>query len=356
LRLYGMAAHAIPEPVFAADFLARAESRLRQQGRLGLLSHVLTMAILDLAELGDWDQAAMNVEEAQLLAHDTGQPIWDTGTQSLTAILVALRGDAERAHRLASEVEQAARNRNLNDLIACAQLARGISRITEGRHSDAFDELRRLFDHSDQAFHLTERFHGVMFLAEAAIHSGRLAEARAIVTDLELDAATTPSSTLHRQLAYARAVLADDEDAETLYIAGLSQDLTRWPWHRARLELAYGSWLRRHRRSSESRSPLRAARTTLELIGATAWAEQARIELRAAGERTENAEPLALDMLSAQELQIARLAADGLTNREIGEQLFLSHRTVGSHLYRIFPKLGITSRAQLAARLGPKSE
>jgi len=99
------------------------------------------------------------------------------------------------------------------------------------------------------------------------------------------------------------------------------------------------------------------ASATFEVIGAGSWARQARAELRTAGERTaaEAAPPGASpppDVLSAQELQIARLAAVGLSNREIGERLYLSPRTVGSHLYRIFPKLGITSRAQLSARLG----
>ena len=97
--------------------------------------------------------------------------------------------------------------------------------------------------------------------------------------------------------------------------------------------------------------------TTFDLIGAGSWARQARAELRAAGERSAADEPppgvlSPQDVLSAQELQIARLAAEGLSNREIGERLYLSPRTVGSHLYRIFPKLGITSRAQLGARLG----
>ena len=87
-------------------------------------------------------------------------------------------------------------------------------------------------------------------------------------------------------------------------------------------------------------------------MGATTWAEQARAELRAAGERTVVSQPAAPhQVLSAQEMQIARLAATGLSNREIGERLFLSPRTIGSHLYRIFPKLEITARSQLAARL-----
>ena len=129
--------------------------------------------------------------------------------------------------------------------------------------------------------------------------------------------------------------------------------MTRWPWPRARLELAYGSWLRRQRRVAESRPPLRSALTTFELIDACSWAEQARAELRAAGERVAAQESAAQSVLSAQDLQIARLAAEGLSNREIGERLYLSPRTIGSHLYRMFPKLDITSRAQLAARLGP---
>ncbi len=83
----------------------------------------------------------------------------------------------------------------------------------------------------------------------------------------------------------------------------------------------------------------------------TPWAEEARAELRAADERTTEQAPLGHELLSPQEMQIARLAADGLSNREIGERLFLSPRTVGSHLYRIFPKLGVTSRSQLPTRL-----
>jgi len=162
----------------------------------------------------------------------------------------------------------------------------------------------------------------------------------------------TPAPNLHQQLSYARAVLADNNDAEELFTKALGTDLTRWPWHRARLELAYGSWLRRQCRVTQARSPLRSAQITFDLIGARSWSEQARNQLRAAGERIQTQEFSAQNVLSAHELQIARLAAEGLSNREIGERLYLSPRTVGSHLYRIFPKLEITSRAQLAARLG----
>jgi DNA-binding NarL/FixJ family response regulator len=126
-----------------------------------------------------------------------------------------------------------------------------------------------------------------------------------------------------------------------------------WPFYAARAQLAYGAWLRRNRRMTESRAPLREAAQTFDAFGLLRFAERARRELRASGEAPRRRKPETWAQLTPQELQIAQLAADGLSNREIGERLFLSHRTVGSHLYRLFPKLGVTSRAQLRDALGP---
>ena len=277
---------------------------------------------------------------------------------SLHAIAIALRGQHEQAQAMAAEAEHAASGRRLTNLLACVHLARGFGLMTAGQYSDAYEALRRLFDPADPAFHLTERYHGVMFLAEAAVRAGREDDARRVITALDAETAITASATLTLHLSYARAVLAADDRAEAEFQGALRADLIRWPWLLARLELAYGSWLRRHRRVAEFRLPLRSALTTFDLIGAESWAQQARTELPAAGERlasetaaADTPRLSAADALSAQELQIARLAAEGLSNREIGERLYLSPRTVGSHLYRIFPKLDITSRAQLAGRL-----
>jgi DNA-binding NarL/FixJ family response regulator len=115
--------------------------------------------------------------------------------------------------------------------------------------------------------------------------------------------------------------------------------------------LSYGTWLRRRRRVAEARAALRSARDTFDALGARPWAQRARQELRAAGEASRTRAPEAWDQLSPQELQIAHLAAEGLSNREIAQRLYLSHRTVGSHLYRLFPKLGVTSRSQLVGAL-----
>jgi DNA-binding CsgD family transcriptional regulator len=268
------------------------------------------------------------------------------------ARVCGLQGASERALELATEAEHSPTLRALNDFLACAQQARGFAYITNGRYAEAYTALERLFDPLDPAHHVREQLCGVMFLAEAAAHCGRVEDARKILAEMERIAEITPSPALLANLLYARPVLADDDEAEALYRQGLRADLSRWPWHRARIQHAFGSWLRRQRRVAESRDHLRSAVGAFDVIGATTWAEQARAELRAAGERTRpQGVTAAVAVLSPQELQIARLAAEGRSNREIAEQLFLSPRTVGSHLYRIFPKLNITSRAQLATRL-----
>jgi len=113
------------------------------------------------------------------------------------------------------------------------------------------------------------------------------------------------------------------------------------------VQLAHGSWLHQHRHDAAARTPLRAAIEVFDALGLIPWSERARQQLRATGEKSQPRIPGACDQLTPQELQIAQMAADGLTNREIGQKLYLSHRTIGSHLYRIFPKLGIASRAEL---------
>ncbi|MCX4091096.1 AAA family ATPase [Nocardia sp. alder85J] len=357
LWLYGMAAAAIADPLLSVDFLGRSETVLRQQGRLGLLSQVLTMSVIDSMEIGDWEHAWAASEEGRRLAVDTGQAIWDASSQALYAMLLALRGDHDQAEAIAADAERSAAGRRLSNLLALAQLARGFAHMSAGRHENAYRALRRLFDPDDAAFHMHERFHGVSFLAEAAAYAGLIDEAREVIAELEVEARTVRSPILVRQLDYARAVLAPEDEAEEAFLAALSADLTRWPWLRARLELAFGQWLRRQRRVGEARRSLHSAQLTFDLIGARRWAETTRSELRAAGVRSQSAagQAAGLASLTAQELQIARLAAEGLSNKEIGARLYLSHRTVGSHLYRIFPKLDVSTRAQLAALLGTQS-
>ena len=105
------------------------------------------------------------------------------------------------------------------------------------------------------------------------------------------------------------------------------------------MQLAHGEWLHQHRQNAASRAPLRAARETFDALGLVPWSERARQQLRATGETSRPRIPQARDQLTPQELQIVQLAAEGMSNREIGQRLYLSHRPVSSHLYRVFPKL-----------------
>jgi ATP/maltotriose-dependent transcriptional regulator MalT len=151
----------------------------------------------------------------------------------------------------------------------------------------------------------------------------------------------------------AAAVNAPDRQAAGLFEAALADQGARlWPFDLARVHLLYGEWLRQAQDITRARQQLRTALATFEYLGATEWADRAAAELAATGLAATGpirrpAEARQIEPLTAQELQVAELAAAGLSNKQIGARLYLSHRTVGAHLYRIFPKLGIASRAAL---------
>jgi DNA-binding CsgD family transcriptional regulator len=336
----------------AVGFCTTAIDELRSQGRLGLLARCLAAQAWSAAHLGDLSVAIPAAEEAGQLTRETMQPIMHATAQVTQAMLAALRGEQDRVDALAALAEQASLPVGARPVLASVQHARGLAALGGGRHADAYAHLRRMYDPADAAYHLALRCYAVADLAEAAVRGGHHDDIRGVVAEMETVGRTTPSPALHAGLRYARALMADDTEAERLFEAALRADLTRWPFTRARAQLAYGGWLRRQRRAAESRALLRAARDTFDAIGTIPWSERARQELRASGETSRRRTPDARDQLTPQELQVAQMAAEGLTNREIGQQLYLSHRTVSSHLHRIFPKLGITTRAALGTVLG----
>src|SRR5258708_3170047 len=222
-------------------------------------------------------------------------------------------------------------------LIATAHLARGASALGDGRNDDSFQHLWPVFDESAPAFHRFMRWTAALDLVESAVGSGQLERVSPIIADLESIAATARTPFLSAQITCARPLLAEANRVEGLFGAALAEDLTSLPFLRARTLFSYGRWLRRQRHSADSRGPLRGSITLFDSLGATAWSRRARLELRATGETIGQRTPDVRDRLTTQELQIAQLAANGLSNREIGERLFLSHPTVVGHLYRLFP-------------------
>lgn len=350
-HLLGTVAAALGAFDRAVTFLEVSTTALRAQGRLGLLAQVLLSQAWAAIYLGAWNVAMPAADEAGRLARETRQPLWVANAHAAEATLAALRGEYSLSAALADGAERVIAAASANPLLSLVQLARGQAALGGGRYAEAYAHLRRVFDPSDVAHHPFVRWWTLGDLVEAAVHSGHRDEARAVVKELEPLAEQTRSPILLAGLTYARPLLASAEDAEALFLAGLAADLTNWPLARERLQLAYGAWLRRQRRVVESRTPLRAARDAFDALGVIPWGERARQELRASGERSRRRAPGAWDQLSPQDLQIAQMAASGLSNREIGQRLYLSHRTVGFHLYRIFPKLGITSRLQLGAVL-----
>jgi DNA-binding CsgD family transcriptional regulator len=278
--------------------------------------------------------------------------MWEAGAETVAATIAGMRGDAEAAEAAAARAERQGLAAGTHTTVALAQVGRVLAALGTGRHDDAYASAARLFDAEDPAYHPVISSWIIGELAEAALHADRADEARAHLAAVEASAGTSPAHWVALGLRHARAVLAaDPDDAAQRFDEALSADLDRWPFARARLLLAHGQWLRRQRRIADSRAPLRAARETFDALGCTSWSDRARRELRASGESSRRRNPEARDHLTAQELQIAQLAAQGLTNREIGQRLYLSHRTIATHLYRVFPKLGITARGELAAAL-----
>ncbi|MEV6770328.1 AAA family ATPase [Nocardia sp. NPDC051030] len=334
----------------AAHFSAAATPGFRAAGQLGLLTRALAIQAWSLARLGDLTAAAPIAAEAAAFALETGQPFMHATVIAVQAEIASLRGDYAHATALTAEAERTGLAAGARPVLATVQLTRGLTALGEGRFDDAFTDLARIHDPRDPSYSLTLRACFLTELAEAAVRAGQTDAAMELVRGLEPVAASTPSPALHIGMRYARAVLAGDLASE-LFAVALAADLTGWPAERGRLHLAYGEWLRRQRRVVESRTHLRTAREIFDALGFTAWSERARLELRSAGESSPNRDPDARERLTPHELSIAQLAAQGLTNREIGQRLYLSHRTVSTHLHRIFPKLGISSRGDLAALL-----
>jgi ATP/maltotriose-dependent transcriptional regulator MalT len=363
LHLYALAVTAVAEFEIGVPFQDAAIVGLRGDGRLGLLCRALASHGYGRLVTDDWrraEQAAAECLELTGYVLGADQTVESVDVLNVGACLGVLgtvaanRGDVGVAEAL---IEEAVRIEGAAGGSFCSaqiEASRAALALSTGRALEAFQHASRLFDPADPACHWgVSRWRTVLRdLADAAALSGNAAGARRLVAEV-LERATGTDEFLGTT-AHVDAVLAED-DIESRF-RHAQEVLGGGAYSRARLDLAFGAWLRRARRPSDARPHLRAAVDGFEAMSAITWAERARQELRASGETLRSRGPDRRDDLSPQEMQIAQLAAEGLTNREIAERLFLSHRTVGAHLYRIFPKLGITSRTELRDILSERGE
>ncbi|MBO1332451.1 AAA family ATPase [Streptomyces sp. VRA16 Mangrove soil] len=334
----------------ATRHLAQAAAVWRSQGRLGLLARSLAGSWPRLY-LGQLAQAREEAAEGIALAEETGEWIVWLGLKATSALAAVLRGEHEAAARTVRELRAHSLFPVMPFASVMTQQVDGLLALFDGSAVEAYDILARTFDKSDPHYHSTSRWLLVPDLVDAAAAAGRTEQARELLAELPELADRLPSEMMIVARTYSAAVLAPDDTAEERYDSALSALPDTWPLSRARLHLQHGRRLRRQRRNVDARKPLRLARDEFDRVGAQPWADMAREQLRAAGESDGRRRPSKGESLTVQERQIAELAAQGLSNREIGQRLFISHRTVGAHLYRIYPRLGITSRGRLSAAL-----
>jgi DNA-binding CsgD family transcriptional regulator len=320
----------------------RAVERARALGAAGSLAWALRSAVME--ELGHdryaWAEAYAT--EGLALATETGQPNLACQHRAFLAQVAALRGDAGLARRLTGEVLAEAAGRGLTGTAALARLALINLALASGQPEDALTQLDALLA---VATLRGIALRAVPDLVEAAVRAGRPEVATAPLGGYLVWADASATAEGKALAARCRALLADEPDEQ--FIAALGwHDAADHPLETARTALLFGEYLRRVRRRVDARDRLRSALETFTSLGATGWAARAAAELRATGETV--AATRDSTTLTAQELQVARLVGEGLTNRDAAAQLFISPRTVDHHLRNIYRKFGISSRTELA--------
>jgi DNA-binding CsgD family transcriptional regulator/tetratricopeptide (TPR) repeat protein len=346
----GSAAWLLDESKVALRLLQSAMDRLRAPGMRGASGGGLTALGWLYLDTGRWDEALEAAAEAADLAEANHMVMVAASADAITATVLALRGDSGAARRHAENTLARVDPAESGLIASRAWRALGVAALAEGDHLLAFTQLGLLFGADGVPVHNIFSYLGVADIAAAAIRADQRSQGQAILDRALAQLGGTPSPRLRQLIARARGTLADQASAGAHLATALRDPAgDQWPFERAQLRLDYAEWLRRRRRINEAKPQLVAALDTFRRLGARSSVERAEGELRASGIAVADTPgaPDPLAGLTPQQRQIVRLAGDGLTNREIGDRLLLSPRTVGSHLYRTFPKLGITDRHQL---------
>jgi DNA-binding CsgD family transcriptional regulator/tetratricopeptide (TPR) repeat protein len=346
----GSAAWLLDESDLAITLLQDAMRRIRAPGTQGTSGPGLTALGWAYIDTGRWDEAQEAAAEAADLAAANQMELVAAAADLIAATVFALRADSGAARTHADRTLADADLAESGLVAARARRALGIAALADGSHLLAFTQLRQLFSEDGAPVHNIFSYLGVADMAAAAVRADRRMEGQDVLDRALSHLNGTASPRLEQLVARARGILAGPDGAEAHFAAALADPAgDQWPFERAQLRLDYGEWLRRRRRINDAKPVLTEALATFRRLRAGSWAQRAEAELRACGVAVAGApgERDALWELTPQQRQIVRLASDGLTNRQIGDRLFLSPRTVSSHLYRSYPKLGVAGRHQL---------
>ena len=327
----------------------RAVQLARDSGALEVLAVADNVCGQAAAWGGDFELAALMAAEVEAVKEATGSRIGPYAAISL----VGLRGREAEASELIERVITGAAASGQGTAVQYAHWANAVLMNGLGRYEEALAAAVEATGGTPQIFIATW---ALGELIEAATRTGNAEHARDALARLGEQTEASDADWALGIHAHSRALLSEGEAAERSYREAIDRlGRTRLRPHLARAHLLYGEWLRRENRRVDARAQLRAAHELFETIGMEAFAERARGELAATGEKVRKRTAETRDELTPQERQIARLARDGLSNPEIGAQLFLSPRTVEWHLHKVFAKLGIRSRRELAKAL-PSSD
>ena len=346
----GSAAWLLDESDLGITLLQDAMQRLQAPGTQGASGPGLTALGWLFIDAGRWDEALEAAAEAAGLAEANQMELIAAAADLIAATVLAMRADSGAARRHADRALARPDLAESGFVAARARRALGIAALADGSHLLAFTQLRRLFSEEGVPVHNIFSYLGIADMAAAAVRADRRMEGQDVLEQALSHLSGTVSPRLEQLIARARGILASPDEAEAHFATALADPAgEQWPFERAQLRLDYAEWLRRRRRINDAKPVLTEALGTFRRLRARSWAQRAEAELRACGVAVTGApgEPDALWELTPQQRQIVRLASDGLTNRQIGDRLFLSPRTVSSHLYRSYPKLGVAGRNQL---------
>jgi DNA-binding CsgD family transcriptional regulator len=335
----------------AGEMFIRTIAAARSQGALGTLPFLLA-GLSDLEfRTGAWASASAHAAEAVQIAEDTNETTMLAYALACRARVDAGLGRDECRQRVERAVELGAHR--IGAVVAYAFSALGLLELALGRNEDAVRILEGLAGEADaRGLREPSVIQWSPDLVEAYVRSGRRDDAERVLAPFEALVAATGRTWAQAACARCRGLLADDAGYEPAFEEALKLHvLTPTPFELARTQLCFGERLRRRRRRADAREPLRRALESFEQLGAAPWAERARTELAATGETARPRNANAADELTPQELQVALVVANGATNKEAGAALFLSPKTIESHLSRVYRKLDVRSRTELVRRL-----